>query len=345
LSVTFDPTTIRLNIPTDVDGGWSAYQCSTAKFEQLLYRRGGSRFTTMMAVGISGAALSPAMGKFKIGPARALLALMNIRLGVWVPNPKYVAAWRPDQPDTRDRPFRPGPVPFPQPRLGYLLKEAIGLHDPDDLYLYVTDGGHWENTGLVELLRDRNFSEVVCLDADAGDRDTVTQLANAVILGELECGVYISVDLDPLRSALGARRGGDYAKRSVTVGLIRRGDRRGLLWYAKPALTVTTPPDVLSYGENDTQFPTTSTVDQFFHKAKFSAYRDLGRYNARQVIDARAALTSAFASAPTWAQFTAVAGLPDAHWAVTTVRALLTGAYEYEQLRSQLSAAAARRTG
>ncbi|MDP9319023.1 MAG: hypothetical protein M3O94_08150, partial [Actinomycetota bacterium] len=102
LSVTFDPTTVRLNIPTDDEGGWSAYQCSTTKFEQLLYRRGGSRFTTMMAVGISGAAVSPAMGKFKIGPARALLALMNVRVGVWVPNPKYVAAWRPGEPDTRD---------------------------------------------------------------------------------------------------------------------------------------------------------------------------------------------------------------------------------------------------
>jgi hypothetical protein len=277
------------------------------------------------------------MGKFKIGPARALIALMNVRLGVWVPNPKYVAAWRPGQPDTRDRPFRPGRVPYPLPRLGYLLKEAFGVHDPDDLYLYVTDGGHWENTGLVELLRDRNFSEVVCLDADAGDRDTVTQLANAVILADLECGVNISVSLDPLRSPLGARRGGDYAKRSVTLGLIRRGNRRGLLWYAKPALTVTTPPDVLSYGENDRAFPTTSTVDQFFHSAKFSAYRDLGRYNARQVIDGRAAVHTALAAAPGWAQFSALAARTDAHWAVTTLSELVSGEYEYQQLRGELA--------
>jgi hypothetical protein len=345
LSVTFDPTTVRLNIPTDDEGGWSAYQCSTSTFEQLLYRRGGSRFTTMMAVGISGAAVSPAMGKFKIGPARALLALLNIRLGVWVPNPKYVAAWRPGEPETRDRPFRPGRVAYPQPRLGYLIKEVFGVHDPEDLFLYVSDGGHWENTGLVELLRDRNFSEVVCLDADAGDRDTVTQLANAVILGELECGVSISVDLDPLRSALGARRGGDYAKRSVTVGLIRRGDRRGLLWYAKPALTLTTPPDVLSYGENDPAFPTTSTVDQFFHTAKFSAYRDLGRYNARQVIEARSAVQDALAAAPTWAKFSRIASEADAHWAITTLHGLLSGEYEYGQLRTQLAEAEARRSG
>lgn len=336
LSVTFDPTTVRLNIPTDDEGGWSAYQCSTAKFERLLYRRGGSRFTTMMAVGISGAAVSPAMGKFKIGPARALIALLNVRLGVWVPNPRYVAAWRPDQPDSRERPRRAERVPYPQPRLGYLLKEAFGVHDPDDLYLYLTDGGHWENTGLVELLRDRNFCEVVCLDADAGERDTVTQLANAVVLADLECGASISVDLDPLRSALGARRGGDYARRSVVLGLIRRGDRRGLLWYAKPALTIGTPPGILSYGENDPAFPTTSTVDQFFHAAKFSAYRNLGRYNARQVILARSAVIAALAAAPTWVAFETLAEEPEAHWAVVTLRDLLVGDYEYQRLRTQL---------
>lgn len=336
LSVTFDPTTVRLNIPTDDEGGWSAYQCSTTKFERLLYRRGGSRFTTMMAVGISGAAVSPAMGKFKIGPARALIALLNVRLGVWVPNPKYVAAWRPDEPEPRTRPARAQRVPYPQPRLGYLLKEAFGTHDPDDLYLYVTDGGHWENTGLVELLRDRNFSEVVCLDADAGERDTVTQLANAVVLAELECGASISVDLDPLRSALGARRGGDYSKRSVVLGLIRRGDRRGLLWYAKPALTIGTPPGILSYGENDTAFPTTSTADQFFHSAKFSAYRNLGRYNARQVILARTAVLTALDAAPTWSAFETLAARPEAHWALATLHDLVAGEYEYGQLRAQL---------
>jgi hypothetical protein len=66
-------------------------------------------------------------------------------------------------------------VAYPRPRLGYLLKELFGLHDPNDLYIYVTDAGHWENTGLVELIRDRNIDEVVCLDADEQSREKAHQ--------------------------------------------------------------------------------------------------------------------------------------------------------------------------
>jgi hypothetical protein len=78
-------------VPVNESGGWQAYACSAKGIEALLYCRGGMRLTSMMAVGMSGAAVSPAMGKFRIGPARALLALTNIRLGVWLPNPAYAS--------------------------------------------------------------------------------------------------------------------------------------------------------------------------------------------------------------------------------------------------------------
>ena len=64
------------------------------------------------------------------------------------------------------------------------------MHDPDDLYLYVTDGGHWENTGLVELIRDRTIDEVVCLDADEKPRETATR-SPAIGLAKLECNADI----------------------------------------------------------------------------------------------------------------------------------------------------------
>ena len=63
---------------------------------------------------------------------------------------------------------------FPKARLSYLVKEFCGIHDPSDPYVYVSDGGHWENTGLVELLRtqrsgDRMPREVIAIDADPGN--------------------------------------------------------------------------------------------------------------------------------------------------------------------------------
>ena len=80
----------------------------------------------------------------------ALLALANIRLGMWMPNPRYIPA---DMP----LPAKPG---YPRRRLGYLVKEMLQVYDPDDLYVYITDGGHWENLGVIELIR-RQCAEIV----------------------------------------------------------------------------------------------------------------------------------------------------------------------------------------
>jgi hypothetical protein len=40
-----------------------------------------------------------------------------------------------------------------RPGLLYLLREMVGRNGLRNRYVYVTDGGHWKNLGLVELLR------------------------------------------------------------------------------------------------------------------------------------------------------------------------------------------------
>jgi hypothetical protein len=72
MSLTMSPDIVRLHLPVDDTGSWLAYESSAKDIEALLYRRGGMRLTSKMAVGLSGAAVSPGMGKFRIGPARAL---------------------------------------------------------------------------------------------------------------------------------------------------------------------------------------------------------------------------------------------------------------------------------
>jgi hypothetical protein len=101
--------------------------------------------------------------------------------------------------------------------------------------------------------------------------------------------------------------GRDYSPRSVNLGLVRRGDgdheRISVLWYCKPALTQDMPPQLLAYREVDPTFPRVSTVNQFFHVAQFAAYRDLGRFNARKILTARATLVAAVAQHATFAGF------------------------------------------
>ncbi|MFI2707499.1 hypothetical protein ACH5WX_08135, partial [Nocardioides sp. CER28] len=302
LSVTFDPQDVRMYVPLEGDGRWKQYAASTASISELMRHQRRRfwtglrpRLTTMLAVGLSSAAVSPAMGRFKIGPVSMLLAFFNVRLGMWIPNPRYAEK------------LAAAHVSLPRPGLGYLLKEFIGFHEPSDLYVYVTDGGHWENTGLVELLRDRLYREVVCVDADSGPGNTAKSISKAIDLAQLECGATIVLNLDCLRSDPLPTPGRDYSRRSVNVGVVRRrvgdGDHLTLLWYTKPALTQDMPPQLLAYREVDPTFPRVSTVDQFFHVAQFAAYRDLGRYNARMVLRARSVLAARMAEHPTYDSF------------------------------------------
>jgi hypothetical protein len=250
-----------------------------------------------MAVGVSGAAVSPAMGRFRIGPVSMLLAFFNVRLGAWIPNPRYAAE------------LAALGRPLPRPGLGYLLKEFLGFLDPSDLYVYVTDGGHWENTALVELLRTCHHREIVCVDADSGPGNLAKSISKAIDLAQLECAATVALNLDALRADRDPSPGRDYSPRSVNLGLVRRLDgneeRISVLWYAKPALTEDMPPQLLAYREVDPSFPRVSTVNQFFHVAQFTAYRDLGRFNARKILAARRTLAAAVAGQPTFAGFRA----------------------------------------
>ena len=100
LSVTFDPQRVILNIPDDRTGHTRYYETDT----RLMSKVGGNakRLTTMLPVAISSAAVSPAMGRIRVGPARMLLAFANVRLGVWMPNPRYLSLLQRQRPDVLD---------------------------------------------------------------------------------------------------------------------------------------------------------------------------------------------------------------------------------------------------
>ena len=214
-----------------------------------------------------------------------LLAFANIRLGVWLPNPRYVQRLDPGA-------CAPG---YPRTGLGYLFKEFFGIHDLTDPFLYVTDGGHWENTGLVEMLRRSDMREVVCIDADSGPGDAVSSLGKALDLAPQECDVKVWINLDPLRAKASGSRFPDYAERTVNIGFFTRGaddTEAGVLWYSKPGLAMDMPQHLLAFRETHADYPHVSTVDQFFDTASFVAYRGLGRYNAKEILKARAVLVA-----------------------------------------------------
>jgi hypothetical protein len=230
----------------------------TAKYGQ------GVSLGTAMA--ISGAAASPNMG-YHTTPALAfLMTVFNVRLGWWMGN------------TLREKWERQGP------RLGlmYLLGELFGITDAQRSYVYLSDGGHFENLGLYELVRRRCLFIVAC-DAEQDAGMTFSGLGNAIEKCRADFGVDIQIDIGPLRESGEKSNGKDerYRRRHWTLGKISYGEtngkkEEGILLYIKASLTGDEPADVLRYAFQQKDFPHQTTADQWFDEAQLESYRALG---------------------------------------------------------------------
>jgi hypothetical protein len=246
--------------------------------------------TVQAAMAVSGAAIASAMGRHAAAVQR-LLALSNVRLGTWLPNPAFLAAlgrkttdWRtPRLPNAR--------------RLPYQLREIVGAYPAEGRMLLCTDGGHWENLGLVELLRHR-CRTVYCIDASGDAPPFATTLAEAITLAYEELGVRITLcdhgglvpgSGDPLQpSGVLERLNARLSREAVVRGVIEYPEpfrvdggtlsNKGTLIVAKAVLTPEMPYELLTYALKETAFPRQSTGDQFFDHEQFDAYRALGHF-------------------------------------------------------------------
>ena len=60
-----------------------------------------------------------------------------------------------------------------------LIREAVGKASLYHRFLYITDGGHYDNLGLIEALR-RRPQEIYVLDASNDPEDTFRALGRAI---------------------------------------------------------------------------------------------------------------------------------------------------------------------
>jgi hypothetical protein len=252
-------------------GGLFGYQ-STACYEQQS-GLAGTQLTLPSMMAVSGAALSPLMGRFTFPPLRFLMALTNVRLGVWIRNPLH-PSWHADSPTATSRlgrlanSIRSG---WHEPGALYVLREALGATRSTHRYIYLTDGGHWENLGLVELLR-RRCTHVLCFDASGDRTGAGLDLGRAMALARSELGVDIELSPEPvLPDATGI------AVDSAVAGRIRYpGQQDAKLVYAKAVLSGASSWDLHAFKARDARFPNHSTTKQVFSDEQFEAYRTLG---------------------------------------------------------------------
>jgi hypothetical protein len=228
---------------------------------------GGLTLPSMMA--ISGAALSPVMGRFTLPAFRFLMAMLNIRLGVWVRNPRAPRTAAPSASNPVRRLWRYVVRGWHEPGAWYVLKEALGLASVKGKFIYISDGGHWENLGVTELLR-RRCTNIIVVDAsgDAGLGD----IGRAIAVARAELGVEIR--LDPYATCPGDD---GLAASPVAVGSFEYPDgQQGQIYFARCVLWAGAPTDLQLLAARDRLFPSHPTGNQFLSGELFDAYRALG---------------------------------------------------------------------
>lgn len=240
-------------------------------FRQTRDYEGGMSLGTAMA--ISGAAFTPNMGYHSSPPVAFLMTVLNMRLGWWLGNPRSDDAWD-----------KPGP-PL---GLSYLLFELFGATNSERDYVYLSDGGHFENLGIYELVR-RRCRYIIACDAGADPDLKFEDLGNAIEKCRTDFGIDIEIDVEAIRRSKETNRSSAHCAfgRIRYDGLNTGGVRHpvGTLLYIKASLSGMEPADVTHYAEEHPSFPHQTTADQFFDESQFECYRALGEHVARTVLD------------------------------------------------------------
>ncbi|MBI1822490.1 MAG: hypothetical protein HYR79_12355 [Nitrospirae bacterium] len=255
------------------------------------------------ACAISGAAVGSGMGLATQGAGlAALMTIFNVRLGYWFENPKAVKNENKklkmkghEHPSRKERWKRPGFSPL------FLMAEAFSLTNEERNFVNLSDGGHFDNLGLYELIR-RRCKFIIVVDSEHDPNYNFTSLGEVIRLARIDFGIEIKIDLKQIAPsketttyasghfALGeidysAYSGNEYSKK----GASHLGEtQKGTLLYIKSTLLPADrcahiSSDVLEYAKSHPDFPHDSTADQFFSEAQFESYRKLGECIAENV--------------------------------------------------------------
>jgi hypothetical protein len=214
------------------------------------------------AISISGAAASPNMGYHSSAATAFLMTLFNVRLGAWLPNPAKAKTLGDNV-----------CLSSPSSSLRALLRELGGSTDDQGKEIYLSDGGHFENLALYEMIR-RRCPFIVVSDAGADPNCDFSDLGSAVRKVKIDLGA----DIIFTKMRISSRARPIDPQFAWALGDVCYGDgQSGKILYIKPSFyDHDLPVDVVSYAKASETFPHESTGDQFFSESQFESYRKLG---------------------------------------------------------------------
>lgn len=284
---------------------FTPWSCGSDLFGYVQYGPGidcGDEVTFSKAVAVSGAALdgqyydldadgqlgessSWSVGHNFIASATEIL---NLDLGIYIDNYKFL---------NKDKALAKWhiwghkvlPVPFFNLHDRFLAGNTT--KDSDSISIFLSDGGHSENLGLMALLK-RKVKQIIVVDAG---QDIKSQFAAAKYINHLINQAGHSFKLKH-RNNRPMNVYDATPDEAVIEGEVKYKDnQRSKIIYiklsAKTSKTSTFPypSSVESYMKDHPVFPHQSTVDVFYSAEQFRAYRDLG-YEIGSRIKYRAAI-------------------------------------------------------
>ncbi len=229
---------------------------------------------------ISGAAASSGMGSQTSPGLAALLFLSGLRLGYWSEGLSRQDA------DRRQRVIRSELVSRE------LFARFPGLGDP---CWYLSDGGHFENTGVYALLK-RKPALVIASDCGADPGYAFADVENMVRKAYIDHAAVIEFVKPPaatavvpthakeLRDAIGLPedfQGSAGPECLLLARITYVNGASGTLVVVKPRVTGGLCMDTACYAAGHAPFPQQPTADQFFDEAQWEAYHRLGVHLAR----------------------------------------------------------------
>ncbi len=274
-------------------------------------------------VAISGAAITTGLGSQTSFGTSLLMGLLNVRMGYWWTSGvshsrrRKAGACSPQRLISRFETFMGRLLPLQTALVGEFTAR---FHGPMHRRWYLSDGGHYENTAVYELLRRRVPRIIAC---DCGcDRDFhFEDIANLARKARIDFGAELEFLDDQtlaqagvpeeIRQKLGTptdfqtavtdtknERVASRAKKHAMLAWVdfdgkRFSDRLtadrparsgSMILFLKPSLTGDEPIDVIRYQSGHPDFPNETTADQFFDEAQWESYRKLGEHIADELL-------------------------------------------------------------
>jgi hypothetical protein len=245
-------------------------------------------------IGVSGAAFSTGLGRQTTVGSSLLMALANVRLGRWWRSGNRLRERSQHRVTSRVRALFKTQA--------YLFDEMFGqFYGTRRRYHYLSDGGHFENTGIYELLRsERKVKLIVACDCGCDPDYEFEDLANLIRLARIDFAAEIVVN-DAVASApmleevfgtvaefSHANLNGSVSKCALLLHVFFRATNKTdtpdmKIVLLKPRLIDSTAADLRQYQARRSGFPQEPTTDQFYDEAQWESYRKLGLEIASRV--------------------------------------------------------------